>query len=81
MTQTYLIYKSSVLDKMISSYKQKLARSETDPIKKELIENFNVIIIICSTGSPFSFISNTIYKDFIDKGISKINMFFYCWKR
>jgi len=75
MSQSDLIYKSTILDKMISAYKEILAISETDSIKKQLIENFNVIVI-CSIGSPFGFIYNVIKNDFIDKDITKINMFF-----
>jgi hypothetical protein len=75
MSQSDLIYKSTILDKMISTYKQMLSNSETDTIKKQLIANFNVIVI-CSTGSPFGFIYNVIKNDFIDKDITKINMFF-----
>jgi len=75
MGQSDLIYKSNVLDKMISSYKQQLANSETDSSKKQQIENFNVIVV-CSVGSPFGFIYNVIKNDFLDKGIIKINMFF-----
>ena len=43
--------------------------------RREQIENLQVIVL-CSTGSPFGFIDGVIRKDFIDKGISKINMFF-----
>jgi len=75
MVQTDIIYKSTILEKMISSYKTQLTASETDLSKKQLIENFN-IIVICSVGSPFGFIYNIIKNDFIDKGVSKINMFF-----
>ena len=75
MSQSDLIYKSTILDKMISTYKEILANSETDIIKKQLIEKFNVIVI-CSSGSPFGFIYNVIKNDFIDKDITKINMFF-----
>lgn len=75
MTQSDLIYKSTILDKMISAYKTHLANSEMDSLKKQQIENFN-IIVICSVGSPFGFIYNVIKNDFIDKGITKINMFF-----
>jgi nicotinic acid mononucleotide adenylyltransferase len=75
MSQSDLIYKSTILDKMISTYKEILSNSETDTIKKQLIEKFNVIVI-CSTGSPFGFIYNVIKNDFIDKDITKINMFF-----
>lgn len=75
ITQSDLIYKSTILDKMISAYKIHLADSEMDTLKKQQIENFN-IIVICSVGSPFGFIYNVIKNDFIDKGITKINMFF-----
>jgi len=75
MTQSELIYKSTILHKMISAYKTYLADSEMDSLKKQQIENFNVIVI-CSVGSPFGFIYNVIKNDFIDKGIAKINMFF-----
>ena len=75
MSKIDLIYKSSVLDKMISSYKHQLADSETNPVKKSQIENFN-IIVLCSSGSPFGFIFSVIKNDFIDKDIPKINMFF-----
>jgi len=73
--QANLIYKSSVLDKMIASYKQQLINSVTHEEKKIKIENLKVIVI-CSTGNPFGFINNIIKADFIEKGIPKINMFF-----
>ena len=75
MSQTDVIYKSSVLDQMILSYKQQLVNAEPDSTKKQQIENFNVIVI-CSVGSPFGFIYNVIINDFLDKGVTKINMFF-----
>jgi hypothetical protein len=75
MSQTDIIYKSTILDNMISSYKKQLVYSEMNPLKKQQIENFNVIVV-CSVGSPFGFIYNVIKNDFIDKGIDKINMFF-----
>ena len=43
--------------------------------RRTQIDNLNVIVL-CSTGSPFGFINNVIKKDFIDRGIPKINMFF-----
>ena len=75
MIQTDLIYKSTVLNEMIYSYKQQLIELEPDAGKKLQIENFEVIVL-CSSGSPFAFIFNTIKNDYIDKGISKVNMFF-----
>lgn len=43
--------------------------------RREQIENLQ-IIVLCSTGSPFSFINSIIRRDFIDRGIPKINMYF-----
>lgn len=43
--------------------------------KREQIANLQVIVL-CSTGSPFGFINGIIRKDFIDRGVPKINMFF-----
>ena len=102
-----LVYKSSILQEMIASYKRQLidaepleetehAEDETGDEKeastskkdcvgdscamvggnrRRQIENLDVIVL-CSTGSPFGFIYNIIKKDFIDRGIPKINMFF-----
>ena len=73
--QENLIYKSAILDKMIASYKQQLINEEPDEAIKSKIQNINVIVI-CSIGNPFGFIHNIIKTDFVEKGISKINMFF-----
>jgi len=43
--------------------------------RRSQIENLQVIVL-CSTGSPFSFINSVIRRDFIDRGVPKINMFF-----
>ena len=67
ISQPDLIYKSSVLKKMIDSYKEYLVEDEPDIFKKTLIKNFNVIVL-CSRGSPFGFIYNIIKTDFIDIG-------------
>jgi hypothetical protein len=103
---TDLVYKSSILEEMIASYKRQLIDAEpveeasaslevetghekeapkTDCVgdscamvggnRRRQIENLDVIVL-CSTGSPFGFIYNIIKKDFIDRGIPKINMFF-----
>lgn len=102
---TDLVYKSSILEEMIASYKRQLIDAE--PLEEEAtskdetghekeaskpdcvgdscamvggnrrsqIEKLDVIVL-CSTGSPFGFIYSIIKKDFIDRGIPKINMFF-----
>lgn len=75
MLQSDIIYKSNVLNNMATSYKQKLVNLETNLDRKQKIDNIN-IVVICSTGSPFGFIYNTIKNDFIDQGILKINLFF-----
>lgn len=72
--QENLIYKSSVLDKMIASYREKLINSENDETIRNKISSIN-IIVVCSVGSPFGFIYNLIENDFINKGIPKINLF------
>ena len=100
---TDLVYKSSILQEMIASYKRQLIDAEPveeeavaslEPAKAETgfekeasktdlvggnrrsqIENLDVIVL-CSTGSPFGFIYSIIKRDFIDRGIPKINMFF-----
>jgi len=112
------LYKSQVLDEMITSYKRQLIEeaaaneAPTEEVtvedvaltekptmeepaakekskkgcvgdsclilgggRREQIENLKVIVL-CSTGSPFSFINSVVRKDFIDEGIPKINMFF-----
>jgi nicotinic acid mononucleotide adenylyltransferase len=73
--QGNVIYKSSVLNNMVNAYKQKLINNESDLNTKTKIENIN-IYVICSVGSPFSFLYNVIKRDFIEKDIPKINMFF-----
>jgi hypothetical protein len=75
MSRLEVSYKSTILDKLISSYKNQLADSEMDPQKKEKIQNF-YIDILCSMGNPFGFIYTIIKNNYIDKGIPKINMFF-----
>lgn len=76
ITQPESIYKSMILEEMISTYKRQLINElpEEDP-KREKIENLNVIVL-CSTGNPFYFIGGIMYHDFIEKGIPKVNMFF-----
>ena len=70
-----IIYKSSVLNDMIKSYKQQIISETSDPDIQEKITNLNVIVV-CSVGSPFSFIYNLIKNDFIDRGVPKINIYF-----
>jgi hypothetical protein len=75
LTQPNSIYKSMILEEMISVYKRQLSENETNLENKSKIENLK-IIVLCSSGSPFGFIGNIIYRDFIEKGIPKINIFF-----
>ena len=99
---TDLVYKSSILQEMIASYKRQLI--EAEPVEEEVeslepdkaetgfekeasktdlvggnrrsqIENLDVIVL-CSTGSPFGFIYSIIKRDFIDREVPKINVFF-----
>ena len=102
--QSDTVYKSHVLEEMISAYKRQLIEeAELDASvaleeidieeeskksncigemclisgggRREQIQNLQ-INVLCSTGSPFSFINSVIRKDFINKGIPKINIFF-----
>jgi len=43
--------------------------------RRSQIANLHVIVL-CSTGSPFVFINSIIRKDFIGRGVPKINIFF-----
>ena len=70
-----LIYKSSVLHDMVESYRHQLIDKEIDPSKKSQLENID-IIIKCSSGNTFTFISDIIHEYFIDRGIEKVNLFF-----
>ena len=69
------MYKSSVLEEMIDSYKTILISQESDFERKNQIQNME-IKILCSEGSPFFFINKTIYTDYIEKGNSPIHMVF-----
>lgn len=75
MIKTDLIYKSTILDKMIASYKQTLITAESNPVIKKQIKDLN-IIVLCSSGNPFGFIDNIIKNDFIDANNAQINMVF-----
>lgn len=75
MHDNNLMYKSYILHKMVDVYKRELIDSEFDQNIKQKIANINVFII-CSIGNPFSFLYSIIQHNFIDKGISKINLFF-----
>jgi hypothetical protein len=76
MAQPNSIYKSTILEEMISMYKRQLIEQlYEDDQRREKIQNLQVIVL-CSTGNPFGFIGGVIYRDFIQKEISKINMFF-----
>jgi hypothetical protein len=78
------IYKSHILEEMIAAYKRELIENEdcvgdscaaVSKDRRSQIANLNVIVL-CSTGSPFGFINSVIRKDFIERGVPKINMFF-----
>ena len=72
-----LVYKSQILEEMITAYKRQLMEGEMDVegSRREKIENLQVIVL-CSSGNPFGFINGIIKRDFIERGIPKINMFF-----
>ena len=85
VTNPDVVYKSTILETMIESYKRQLMEepqdertAEVDAIseskRRQLAEL--KIIILCSTGNPFGSIYSIIQKDFLDRGIPKINMVF-----
>lgn len=73
--QSTIAFKSEILEKMIEKYKQELIDNEDNFEIKQKIENTR-INVICSIGSPFGFITNIIDHNFLQKGETKVNMFF-----
>jgi hypothetical protein len=69
-----LTYKSNILNNMLTSYKQELINIEPDLTKKNKINNLD-INVLCTTSNPFGFISKIINDDFIQNGISTVNLY------
>ena len=69
------IFKSEILREMIEVYKTQMIQKASNEEDKVKISKMD-IVIICSSGNPFSFINSILYKDFIEKGITDINLFF-----
>jgi nicotinic acid mononucleotide adenylyltransferase len=69
------VYKSGILEDMVESHKRKMIAISPSEEEKSKISIMN-IEIICSSGNPFSFINSVIYTNFIEKGITNINLFF-----
>jgi len=68
-------FKSEILHEMIEVYKRNLISSSLDEEEQTKITDLS-IKIICSSGNPFSFINSMLFKEFIEKGIRDINLFF-----
>ena len=71
-----LIYKQFVLNKLIEAKKMELIRNEVDPEKRNKLEALN-IHVVCSTRTPFGTINDLIKRHFIDRGITKVNLYFF----
>lgn len=69
-----LTYKSNILNNMLTSYKQQLINVEPDLTKKNKINNLE-INVLCTTSNPFGFISKIINDDFIENGVSTVNLY------
>jgi nicotinic acid mononucleotide adenylyltransferase len=68
-------FKSDILKEMVQSYKEKMISTVSSEQEKRFIASME-IIVMCSSGNPFGFIDSILYKDFVEKGISDINIFF-----
>jgi nicotinic acid mononucleotide adenylyltransferase len=68
-------FKSEILREMIDVYKRQMVEKTSSEEDKSKIYAMN-IEIICSSGNPFGFIGSVLYKDFVERGITDINMFF-----
>jgi nicotinic acid mononucleotide adenylyltransferase len=68
-------FKSDILKEMVQSYKEKMISSVSSEQEKNFIASME-IKVVCSSGNPFGFIDSILYKDFVEKGISDINIFF-----
>jgi nicotinic acid mononucleotide adenylyltransferase len=68
-------FKSDILKEMIQNYKAKMISEVTSQQEKNLISSME-IKVVCSSGNPFGFIDSILHTDFLDKGISDINIFF-----
>ena len=69
-----LTYKSNILNEMLTSYKQQLINVEPDQTKKNKINNLE-INVLCTTSNPFGFISKIINDDFIQNGVTTVNLY------
>jgi nicotinic acid mononucleotide adenylyltransferase len=68
-------FKSDILKEMIQNYKAKMISTVTSQQEKNFISSME-IKIVCSSGNPFGFIDSILHTDFLEQGISDINIFF-----
>jgi len=68
-------FKSEILKGMVEVYKQVMIQKVSSEEEKAKISEMN-IQVICSSGNPFGFIGSVLYKDFVERGVSDINLFF-----
>jgi len=68
-------FKSEILREMVEVYKQEMIQKVSSEEEKAKISEMNVEII-CSSGNPFGFIGSVLFKDFVERGVSDVNLFF-----
>ena len=68
-------FKTEILREMVEVYKDNMIEKASSEEEKAKIFEMNVEII-CSSGNPFGFIGSVLFKDFVKRGVSDVNLFF-----
>jgi nicotinic acid mononucleotide adenylyltransferase len=68
-------FKSEILREMVEVYKQVMIQKVSSEEEKYKISKM-IIEIICSSGNPFGFIGSALFKNFVERGVSDVNLFF-----
>ena len=68
-------FKSEILREMIEAYKHAMIEKASSEQDKAKISGM-MIEIICSSGNPFGFIGSVLFKYFVEKRVTAVNLFF-----
>ena len=68
-------FKSEILREMIEAYKHAIIEKASSEQDKAKISGM-MIEIICSSGNPFGFIGSVLFKYFVEKRVTAVNLFF-----
>ena len=68
-------FKSEILREMIKVYKHTMIVKASSEEDKAKISGM-IIEIICSSGNPFGFIGSVLFKYFVEKRVTEVNLFF-----